>query len=170
MIPLWRRAPSVQDDTLPEWDRYLLGEGWVTGPVGALLIKAKFKPGWGSDWPAEEVAQHEYEINDIHISQDGVPADRDTFLAAMTARARHFAYRAIEGAQGMTGAGALVAVISVGLSEDYLMHGTTVKFFTQRGQYPAYFSDLERFKLEAMAVIEPGDELGAGPASPELQP
>jgi hypothetical protein len=157
MIPIWERRVTVIDSSLPDGNEYLLERGWVVGPGGSLLLRGLFGPGWKRDWAHDEVAQHEYEVNDVRISSAAAPADRDSFLAEMLSRALRFTSRALAGASSIEAADALVAVISIGVAGDYVLHGTTVKFFTLRGDYPDYFVDLERFELEAMAVIEPGD-------------
>jgi hypothetical protein len=59
-------------------------------------------------------------------------------------------------------AGALIAIVSLGVVGDVLMHGTKVRFTTARGRASrsfdlAWFDDLERFELEAMAVLDMSD-------------
>jgi hypothetical protein len=48
----------------------------------------------------------------------------------------------------------LTAAIFAGIEEDCKLHGSTVKFFTKRGDYPSYYHDLERYKMDEMAVLD----------------
>ena len=90
---------------------------------------------------------------------DGIAEDQPAqrYSAAMVRRALSFACRALADARGLDGADSLVAVIGAGVDDDYLTHGTTVRFFTRRGDYPRHFDDLERFALEALAVLDIDD-------------
>jgi hypothetical protein len=157
MSLLWTEAESFLGRDLPAELRELLDEGWVVGPATALLLKGQFGAGWRSDWKPANVARHEYEVNDVGVPSDGISPERDQFLPALVARARDFAVRALGAAGGMPAADLLTAVISVGIDDDYSTHGGTVRFFTRRGGSPRFYEDLERFRLEAMAVVDVHD-------------
>ena len=86
------------------------------------------------------------------------------FLRGMAQRGLTFAARALALAdrQQLPGGGGLTAIISTGVVADVLVHGTFVRFTTARGVPSrsfdlAWFDDLERFKLEAMAVLIASD-------------
>jgi hypothetical protein len=88
------------------------------------------------------------------------PAEIQVYLHGMAARGLSFASRAVSLAarQGLDAADALVGIVSTGVSGDVLVHGTHVHFTTARGAPSrrfdlSWFDDLERFKMEAMAVI-----------------
>ncbi|MCT9010520.1 hypothetical protein [Streptomyces rhizosphaerihabitans] len=157
MLPLWRPASEVGDpEILPAELQDLVESGWQTGPAGSLLLVGCYGDGagWRSDWQAEEIAQRELEVNDVSIFCDDLPKARDLFLRAAVARSRAFAGAALKAAWGLQAAEFLVAIVSVGVDDDYLTHGATVKFATRRGGFPESYEDLERFQYEAMAVID----------------
>ena len=85
------------------------------------------------------------------------------FLAKAAARGLTFAARGLAAAKRQQlAAAALIAVVSTGVVGDVLVHGTTVKFTTARGKPsgwfdPSWFGDLERFEVEAMAVLSIAD-------------
>ena len=86
------------------------------------------------------------------------------FLRGMAQRGLTFAARALALAdrQQLHGGCGLTAIISTGVVTDVLVHGTFVRFTTGRGVPSrsfdlAWFDDLERFKLEAMAVLTASD-------------
>ncbi|WP_433183571.1 hypothetical protein [Actinoallomurus sp. CA-150999] len=132
----------------------LLREGWIIGPVESMLLRGLYSSGWRSDWKVNSVSGYEFEVNDVGITDVGLPSDRDRFLEALVARARSFACHAIKDAQNLNYGNLLTAVISIGIDDDYLTHGATVKFFTRTAGCPQFFDDIERFQLEAMAIIE----------------
>ncbi|WP_329138326.1 hypothetical protein OG552_30375 [Streptomyces sp. NBC_01476] len=157
MLPLWRPISEMGDpEILPGELQDLVESGWRTGPAGSLLLVGCYGDGagWRSDWRAEEIAQHELEVNDVSISCDDLPKGRDLFLRAAVARARAFAGAALKVAWGLQASELLVAIVSVGVDDDYLTHGATVKFATRRGGFPESYANLERFNYEAMAVID----------------
>jgi hypothetical protein len=106
---------------------------------------------------------------DYRMPDGEYPADVLGFLRGMAGRGVAFAARALTlaGHQQLPGAVALNAIVSTGIIGDVLVHGTTVKFTTARG-VPSrwfdmrWFDDLERFKMDAMAVLTMAD---ASPAS-----
>ncbi|MFI6096593.1 hypothetical protein ACIA8G_13615 [Lentzea sp. NPDC051213] len=142
---------------MPEELAGILRDGWYTADCGALLLVRA--GGHARSWPCEaaEIAQREYEVNDIRIPDLDLDEDRETFLLALACRASGFAGTALQMAAGSQGSADLVAVVSVGIDDDYLSNGATVKFFTMRGNYPDWFDDLERFKSEAMMLLRLGD-------------
>ncbi|WP_242889823.1 hypothetical protein [Actinomadura litoris] len=159
MEHFWPPGVVTEASALPEDLQVILRAGWLVGPAGALLLKNLYGPGWNSVWPASEVAQREREINDVYIPSYDLPVDRAEFLSRMVQRAWSFMHHAFAAACKFESSGTLTAVISVGIGEDFRLHGTTVQFFTRRGNYPDYYSDLERFREEAMAVVERSDLL-----------
>ncbi|MFF2954938.1 hypothetical protein ACFVVU_26770 [Kitasatospora sp. NPDC057965] len=156
MASLWQSDAEAADPGLPEDLQALVTSGWRTGPAGALVLAGCYEDGggWRQDWEAGIVPQHELEVNDVYIPCDDFPEDREIFLRCSVARSRKFADAALRAAHPLINSGLLVAVISVGISEDYLMHGATVKFATRRSGFPEYYGDLERFCDEAMALVE----------------
>ncbi|MCX5009197.1 hypothetical protein OHB05_42540 [Streptomyces sp. NBC_00638] len=157
MLPLWQAVAEREDpEILPDDLRDLAESGWRIGPAGSLLLVGCYGDGsgWRNDWQTEKIAQHELEVNDVSIPCDDLPKERDQFLRAAVARSRSFVVAAIEAAHGLKSAESLVAIVSVGVDDDYLTHGATVKFATRRGGFPEAYADLERFQYEAMAVIE----------------
>jgi hypothetical protein len=149
MRQLWPAAREVDvPSALPGELQDLIDAGWTVGPGGALVLAGCYGDGsgWRSDWKAEEVSRHELEVNDVAIPCGDLPE--------AVVRAKAFAGAAMEAACGLEGAEDLVAVVSVGVDDDYLTHGATVKFATERGGLPAHFADLERFRFEAMALVE----------------
>lgn len=157
MLPLWRQVNEmVNPEILPAGLRELVESGWRVGPAGSLLLVGCYGDGagWRSDWQAEEVAQQELEVNDVSIPCDDLPKKREFFLRDAVARSRAFADAALGVASGLQESKFLVAIVSVGVDDDYLTHGATVKFATRRGGFPEAYSNLERFQYEAMAVIE----------------
>ncbi|WP_154675474.1 hypothetical protein [Parafrankia elaeagni] len=156
MEPLWPAGRPAEVDLLPAELRDLLDGGWMRGPVNSLLLRSAFGSGWSSSWNAEDVALHEYEVNDVWIPPDNIPRARDVFLPAMVGRARDFTFHAMRLAEDVQGVDRLVAIISVGIDSDYLTHGTTVKFFTRRGRHLSFYDDLDRYRTEAIALVEKG--------------
>ncbi len=144
---------SLAETELPVELQDLLSAGWCTGPASSLLLKGLSGLGWRTDWLPDEVSQHEYEVNDVWISPAGIPGPRDAFFGFLLARAMKFAIIGLLSARELEGSDHLVAVISLGVEEDDTRNGATVKFLTRRSGYPSSFDDLERFQLEAMAVL-----------------
>jgi hypothetical protein len=107
----------------------------------------------------------EYDDQVSYLGPDGqLLADVAAFLRDMAARGLAFASRALARArdQRLDAAGALVAIVGLGVVGDVLVHGTHARFTTARGRPSrsfdlAWFDDLERFELEAMAVLDMGD-------------
>ena len=154
MVSLIDNAPRVPPESLPEELQDILAAGWLEGPGGSLLLGALYGAGWRDDWAHVDVALHEYEVNDVWVPSRGLPDERELFLVAMTGRAKSFAIAALSLARRLDEGKAILAVISVGVDDDYLTSGTTVKFFTRRGNYPHFYDVLDRFELEALAVLD----------------
>jgi hypothetical protein len=142
---------------MPEELADILRDGWYTADCGALLLVRA--GGHARSWPCEAaaIARREYEVNDIRVPDLDLDEERGKFLRALARRAGGFARAALQLAVGSQASEDLAAVISVGIDDDYLSHGATVKFFTMRGDYPDWFDDLERFKGEAMMLLQIGD-------------
>jgi hypothetical protein len=135
----------------------ILRTGWYTADCGALLLRETGLH--AKSWPCDEreVADREYEVNDIRIPDHDIDRERDRFLLTMTSRALRFAKAAMRGAEGMPESDKLRALLSTGIDDDYLSHGTTVRFFTTRGGHPDWLDDLENFTIETMMVLDMSD-------------
>lgn len=160
MLPLWKATEVADPHTLPAELRDLIDGGWRTGPAGALLLNGCYGDGsgWRSDWRAGDIAEHELAVNDVGIPCDDLPAEREPFLRGAVARSRAFADAALRAAHGLPASDTLVAIVSVGVDDDFRTHGATVKFATERGGFPRTYGELERFRFEAMAVLDgPGE-------------
>lgn len=157
MEPFWRESRRLPWHELPSSLQDVLSAGWILGPSQSVLLRAMHGPGWRTDWSVGDVARHEFEANDLNVPASGLSRDREGFLVGLTSRARTAAELGLTNARGFEFAESLTAVISMGIDDDFLTHGATVKFFTRRNGYPRYFDDLERFKLEAMAILDASD-------------
>lgn len=151
------------DPQLPDELRAIIEAGWVVGPGGSLLLARLWVDGWSRDPGPVQVASHEYEVNDVFVPSADLTGDPDRYLSRVAARGIGFAARAMKVAVGLTAADSLIAVVGTGVNEDFLTHGTTVKFFTRRGDYPRWFEDLEGFTTEAIAVLDMSDAAHAHP-------
>lgn len=150
---------SILQHDLPAKLRDILDAGWEVGPAGSLLLVALHGEGWRKDWSDEDVAKHEWEVNDVGVPSDGVPRKRDVFQAAMASRALSFARIAMSLANEIDACRHLVAAVSVSDTEDYIIGGTTVHFFTRRGSYPRYFESVSGTRLDAVALLYAEDVL-----------
>ncbi|MFF1509295.1 hypothetical protein [Streptomyces sp. NPDC058326] len=149
-------AETEKPDDLPGELRDLVESGWKVGPADSLVIAGCYGDGagWRDDWQAENVPQCEFEVNDVSIPCDDFPEERDSFLRSAVARSRAFARAMLGAAAGLQHCELLVAIVSVGVDDDYFTHGATVKFATRRTGFPGVYGDLDRFQYEAMASIE----------------
>lgn len=129
--------------------------GWMVMDGGALALAELV--GEPAHVDPDRVGRWELDTNDIRIPDDDLLTDPGTYLTRVAARGLAFAAETLRSARGLPGADALIAVIGTGTGEDFLEHGTTVKLFTRRGDYPRWFDDLESFEQEAMAVLEATD-------------
>lgn len=156
MLPLWKVTGVGDPEILPEELLDLIDGGWRTGPAGSLLLDGCYGDGsgWRGDWQAGDIAQHELDVNDVGIPCHDLPQEREPFLRGAVARSRAFADAALRAAHGLPAADSLVAIVSVGVDDDFLTHGATVKFATERGGFPETFAELDRFRFEAMAVLD----------------
>jgi hypothetical protein len=154
-----------RDPQLPDELRAIIEAGWVVGPDGSLLLAGLWGDSWSRDRRPVQVASYEYEVNDVFVPSADLTGDPDRYLSRVAARGIRFAVRAMRAAVGLAAADSLVAVVGTGVGEDFLTHGTTVKFFTRRGSYPRWFEDLEGFTTEAIAVLDMSDAANAHPGS-----
>jgi hypothetical protein len=159
MKPLMEALKSIRlaEAELPVELTDLLSAGWCIGPASSLLLQGLFGSGWRTDWLPDEVSQHEYEVNDVWISPNGIPGPHDAFLGSLLARAVKFALVGLRAARELEASDCLVAVISLDIEEDSSVNGATVKFLTRRSGYPSSFDNLERFQFEAMAILDSAD-------------
>jgi hypothetical protein len=142
---------------LPPEAQDIIDAGWRHGPNGELVLAALWGTGWERRVGTNDLANREYEINDVYIDCTDLVDNLGTYLNRAANRGLLFGRLALEKAQLLDEYASLVAVVSVGIEDDFLTHGTTVKLFTRRGNYPNWFQDLERFTTEAMAIIYPSD-------------
>lgn len=152
-----QESATTEPARLPAELTEILAHGWTVAQGGALGLTALTAAAAAAD--PGRVAWWEIDTNDVHIPDDDLRTDPATYLPRVAARGRTFAAAALRRARGLPGADALVAVVGTGADEDFVEHGTTVKFFTRRGDYPRWFDDLEGFELEAMAVLDAADAL-----------
>ncbi|QHY97872.1 hypothetical protein SSPS47_22435 [Streptomyces sp. S4.7] len=177
MLPLWKATevggpeslPENTPGSIPEDLRDLIDGGWRTGPAGALLLNGCYGDGsgWRGDWQSGDVARHELDVNDVGIPCHDLPEEREAYLRGAVARSRAFAVAALRAANGLPAADTLMAIVSVGVDDDFLTHGATVKFATQRGQFPETYAELDRFRFEAMAVLDAHGDDAQGSDVPE---
>ncbi|TQM81260.1 hypothetical protein FHX81_3623 [Saccharothrix saharensis] len=157
MRALMRDLGQEVEAPFPEELDHILRAGWYTADCGALLLRATGLH--ARSWPCDEreVANREYEVNDIRVPEHGSEQERDRFLLTMVSRALWFTKAAMRGARGVPESDKLTALVSTGIDDDYLSHGTTVRFFTTRGGHPDWLDDLENFRIEAMMVLDMSD-------------
>ena len=157
MRPLLESSTGRADMSATGQD--LLDLGWVVGPAGSLLLKGM----WGSGFRRTglspgEVGGYEYEVNDVYL-----PIVQERSIEQTLVRAAQqgidFAVECLASADGLPSAELLVGVVSVvtEIDEDFSMQGTTVRFFTERGDYPDWWDDIERFERDAIALVRAGD-------------
>jgi len=145
---------------LPDDAAYVLESGWQVGPQGALLLRALWGSGWGKDINPAELGNYEYEVNDVYVPLRDLAVDMDTYLSKAVSRTMSFTVRMLEQAKTLPEADKLLSLVSVAIdidSEDFLLQGGIVRFFTTRGNYPSWLSDLEGFELEALALLHLDD-------------
>lgn len=148
-------APAVPPDV-----DYIEEGGWTIGPGGTLLLAALWT-GQERDIPVAEITRFEYEINDVHVSLKNLRGE-GAFLPRAAARAVHFALHMLEKARGLPGSATLHANVAISVDtgdELFPLQGGVVRFFTQRGDPLGWLDDLERFKLEAIALLDMSDIL-----------
>jgi hypothetical protein len=158
ILPDW--AIGGYREGLPEDVLRIVEAGWAVGPRGSLLLSALWGGGWRREIDAPEVGRYEYDVNDVYISLSDLRPDIDVYLSRAASRGIAVALRLLEDAKNLPGSDTLLAVVSVPVdmeSNDFLLQGTTVRFFTQRGDYPDWFENLERFELDAISVLEMED-------------
>lgn len=162
MRDLLRVAPPMEDPShLPDDARAVLEAGWTVGPSGSLLLRSLWH-GRRASIAGSDVGQYEYEINDVYISLTDLGDDMSSYLAHAVSRGIFLATTMLRKAKRIPGSDDLVAAVAVFVDmndEAFLLQGARVRFFTRRGDYPTWFEDLERFELQAMAVIDISDVL-----------
>ncbi|MDA8371788.1 MAG: hypothetical protein M0026_18240 [Nocardiopsaceae bacterium] len=77
----------------------------------------------------------------------------DTYLNRVVSRGFGFAGACLRRARDLPEAQGLRAVVITGVDDGFLTHGTTVKFFLVRGNLPERYQDIERFRIEAIALV-----------------
>ncbi|WP_322749066.1 MULTISPECIES: hypothetical protein [unclassified Frankia] len=151
---------SILAQELPSELCEICDEGWSVSPCGSYVLAALYDPSLESIAESEGLPYLELEVNDVKIPDLDLLNDLSSYLPRVASRGLSFAVTALGKARKSGLADSLVAVVSTGVGDDYLTHGTTVKFYTRRDNYPDWFDDLERFAIEAMALIE-GVECGS---------
>lgn len=140
------------DKSLPEDLQETVDTGWKRGPRGLL------SPGeehWNPVPTAgpQELMCAEIDLNDFRVDDDDLVAEPGTYLEKVTLRAFLFAGKCLERARTLEEGHDLHAVVCTSVDEDFLTHGSTVRFFLRRGELPARYEDLERFAIEAIALL-----------------
>jgi hypothetical protein len=149
---------DLRDADFPEELQAIVATGWMLGPAETLLLAALFGEGWSGQVDPSAPGLFEYEVNDVHIPTADLAADLDAYMERAARRGVSFALRGLGDAAAFPAAADLVATVATGVAEDFLLHGTTVKFFTRRGDFPNWFDDdLEKFEMEAIAVLTNAD-------------
>lgn len=144
-----------------EVSRKLLELGWVIGPGGSLLLRGM----WGDqneEPQPSEMGLFEYGVNDVYLPiVQEVPVERTLIRAAHEGLI--FARACFEAARGLPAAETLTGVVSVVTKhdEDFWMQGITVRFYTERGDYPDWWGDLEKFEREAIALLRDPQSRGS---------
>lgn len=155
------RDESFIDDrpTLPPDIQAIVDAGWTVGPNGALLLASLWWEG-RHDIPSAQTGHAEYEVNDVHISLGDLRRENPGFLSRAASRGLFFAMTMLEKALVLPHGESLLATVAVPVDvddPDFSLQGTTVRFFSRRGNYPGWFDDLEGFRLEAIAVLDGSD-------------
>ena len=99
-------------------------------------------------------------MNDVDISLDDLGDREGTFLVRAASRAFTFASLMLAKGAGLPGAETLQASVSVSVDvtdEYFALQGANVRFFTRRGDDLGWFDDLEKFKIEAIALLDVSD-------------
>lgn len=138
----------------------------MLGPCGAILLKSLWGRGWRTSIDASEVGAYEYEVNDVYGSLADLAADQATYLNRAAVRGFSFATRMLEYAAALPDADRLTATVGISVDEkdeDFFLQGVTIRFFSRRGDYPTWFEDLERYRSEAIAVVDMADLAGPDP-------
>jgi hypothetical protein len=153
-------ADEYQDNDFAVSDREL---AWTVASFGPRLGPSPKHP-----VPLEADPDMDYRLPGGEL-----PADVLGYLRAMAGRGLTFASRALMLAhkKRLPGADELIAFVNTGIVGDVLVHGTHIHFTTARGEPsgwfdPSWFDDLEKFKLEAMAVLTMADAVGEQESSP----
>ncbi|MFC7744534.1 hypothetical protein ACFQXA_31715 [Nocardiopsis composta] len=111
-----------------------------------------------------ELIRTELEVNDFRIDDEDLVHDSGSYLRRAVSRGLLFAAACLRRAADLPEAGRLRAVVITGVDDDFLTHGTTVKFFLHRGGLPDRYRDVERYPLEGIAVLGPDDLPSLGEA------
>ncbi|GAA3825847.1 hypothetical protein GCM10022226_53260 [Sphaerisporangium flaviroseum] len=154
---------------LPEALQEIVDAGWGYRSGGSLLLAALCDSVVDAPPPGEQYFATEYHVNDIWVLGEDLDPTRDVYLRAIAGRALVFAWVALNEARQLPEFGTLAAVVGTGVADDFLLHGTTVRFFTRRGDYPSWFDDLESYELEAMALLDASDARRPLPPLMELR-
>ncbi|GAA2001796.1 hypothetical protein GCM10009799_31250 [Nocardiopsis rhodophaea] len=159
MKRLLEAAEPISEARLPLDLRECAEGEWGRSSSGVLTPDGP-PPSWtarlaGAD--PEELMKAELDVNDIRVDDEDLTGDPHTYLSKVVARGFLFAGSCLLRARNLPEAGDLRAVMSTGITEDFLIHGTTVKFFLRRGGLPKCFHDVEGYKIEGLAPISIDD-------------
>ncbi|MFW5419804.1 hypothetical protein J0910_24605 [Nocardiopsis sp. CNT-189] len=147
----------LQEIAEAAWGR---GASGVLSPGGPPPAWTEAEAGAGP----EELMRTELEVNDFKIDDEDLVPDPDSYLRRTVSRGLLFASACLRRAADLPEAGRLRAVVITGVDDDFLTHGTTVKFFLHRGGLPSRYQDVERYILEGIAVLGPDDLPSLEPA------
>lgn len=140
--------------TFAAQEQTILDAGWMIGPHGGLYLRAlgtpKFDPGRADD------GLREYHHNDVRLEINGSLGANDLMLSDAAFRAIFFSRTLLHDAIALLRAEHFVSVIGLPGDvkiEDFSLQGITIRFFSCRGAHPDWFSDLEGYESEALAVM-----------------
>lgn len=170
----WREGPGgvlllAGTDEFPNKSRevrsrevgeYEYDNNHVTIPDDDLIRTVpRFKPRLDPNVPLLDDEQIDYRGPDGQLFDD-----IRIYLRRLVSRSLTFASGALAqaGRQQLNSVEGLMALVSAGVVGDVLVHGASVRFTTGRGVPSStfdmrWFDDLERFKLEAVAVLTMAD-------------
>ena len=146
--------------SLPDEIQDICERGWEIGPGDSVVLRALWGPGWRTAISPEEVGAYEYEVNDVSIPLADLRTDMAEYLPRAAGRGIHFARLMLKKSDELMLPNELVATVGVSVDvddEDFLLQGVVVRFFTERGDFPRWFDDLEKFQSEAIAVLRSGE-------------
>ncbi|WP_146165706.1 hypothetical protein [Murinocardiopsis flavida] len=153
------------DASIEEELQGFAAEGLKWDDRGMVLTGDYFSLEEGVNYSSEDLMDIELNVNDFKVEDEGIKKTREDYLVEMLSRALTFSARVLEHSRALDKSDLIQALIAVGVDDDYRIHGTTVKFFLYRDGFPSDFKDLEKFSIEAVALISildlPGYSVGS---------
>lgn len=165
-----RRGRPVPDLDLGQFEDIadVVDRGWHIGPHGAFLLAAHVEHGRSGGDEAAQLGLVEYDVNDVHVSLADLaaPANVADYLAIASDRGLALAVQMLRKAAALPGSDRLFAAVSMWVDkadDDFDMQGVVVRFFSERGAFPDWFTDLDKFELQAIAIVGPAGSLEPQP-------